>query len=95
MVTPAEEIEGFQVVRAIVASELAWDRVFPRDTKSYCGVLVDDTNRKQVCRLHFNHRQKYLGLLDEKKTETRVPIDSVGDIYRYADDLREAARRFA
>ncbi|MFC2641449.1 MAG: type I restriction endonuclease [Propionibacterium acidifaciens] len=95
VVTTAEEIEGFQVVRAIVASELAWDRVFPRDTKSYFGVLVDDTNRKQVCRLHFNHRQKYLGLLDEKKTETRVPIDSVGDIYRYADDLREAARRFA
>ena len=95
VVTTAEETEGFQVVRAIVASELAWDRVFTRDTKSYFGVLVDDTNRKQICRLHFNHRQKYLGLLDESKNETRIPIESVGDIYRYADDLRKAAKRFA
>jgi len=87
-------MEGFRVVRSIVASELNWDRVMLRDTKSYCGVLVDDSNRKQICRLHFNHKQKYLGLLDESKNETRVPIESVGDIYQHADALREAARRF-
>lgn len=36
-----------------------------------------------------------MGLLDESKNETRIPIESVGDIYRYADDLRKAAKRFA
>lgn len=93
--TTADEMEGFRVIRAIVASEIAWDRVVPRDTKSYFGVLVDDTNRKQICRLHFNHKQKYLGLLDENKNETRIPIESVGDIYRHTDALRQAAQRFA
>lgn len=95
IVTTENEMEGFRVVRAIVASELDWDRVVLRDTKSYCGVLVDDSNRKQICRLHFNHKQKYLGLLDERKNETRVPIESVGDIYQHSDALREAARRLA
>lgn len=93
--TTLEEIEGFQIVRAIVASELSWDRVASRDTKSYFGILVDDNNRKQICRLHFNRAQKYLGLLGENKAETRVPIAAVGDIYEHADELREAARRFA
>ncbi|WIY83479.1 type I restriction endonuclease [Propionimicrobium sp. PCR01-08-3] len=93
--TTVEELEGFQIVRAIVASEINWDRVVSRDTKSYFGVLVDDTNRKQICRLHFNHAQKYLGLLDENKNETRIPISEVGDIYNHADVLRDAARRFA
>jgi hypothetical protein len=63
-------------------------RVFMRDTQSYCGVLLDDNNRKPICRLHFNRSQKYIGLFDEQKAETRVPIDSLSDIYNYCDQLR-------
>lgn len=91
--TTVEELEGFQIVRAIIASEIPWDRIHPRDTKSYFGILIDDNNRKPVCRLHFNRRQKYLGLFDEAKVETRVPIEEVGDIYAHAQQLRETALR--
>lgn len=93
--TTLEEMEGFHIVRAIVCSEISLDRVFSRDTKSYFGVLVDDSNRKPICRLHFNASQKYLGLLDESKVETRIALDDLRDIYQYAEALREAARRYA
>ena len=43
VVTTQEEVDGYHIVRAIVASVLAPNRVVMRDTKSYCGVLVDDT----------------------------------------------------
>lgn len=86
--TTLEELEGFQIVRAIVASEVPFDRVISRDTKSYFGVLIDDNNRKPVCRLHFNRKQKYIGLFDEQKIERREPIERVEDIYHHAEVLR-------
>jgi len=58
-----------------------------RDTKSYCGILLDDNNRKPICRLLFNSKQKYLGLLDSDKNVERIPIVLPRDIYQYADKL--------
>jgi len=55
------EMEGYHIVRAIVAEAVSLDRVFIRDTMSYCGVLLDDNNRKPICRLHFNGKRMALG----------------------------------
>ncbi|ACZ29281.1 protein of unknown function DUF450 [Xylanimonas cellulosilytica DSM 15894] len=93
--TTMEELEGFQIIRAIACSELSLSRIVPRDTKSYFGVLVDDNNRKPIARLHFNAGTKYLGLLDETKAETRHRIETLDEIYRYADEIRIAAKRWA
>lgn len=89
VVTTLEELEGFQIVRAIACSEVAASRIFARDTKSYFGVLLDDNNRLPIARLHFNTTQRYLGILDRDKTETRHPINSPEQIYRYADEIRQ------
>ena len=35
------------------------------------SVLIDNNNRKPICRFHFNGRQKYLGTFDAEKNETR------------------------
>lgn len=86
--TTIEEMEGFHIVKAIVRSAVDVKRIAMRDTQSYCGVLLDDNNRKPICRLHFNRGQKYLGIFDQEKSETRNPIDSVDDIYNFADQLR-------
>lgn len=93
--TTPEELEGFSIVRAIVVSEVSYDRVYMRDSKSYCAILLDDNNRKPICRLHFNRTQKYIGLIDAEKNEERMPIDHVEDIYWHAETLRSAARLYA
>lgn len=89
IVTTEEELEGWNIVRAICAKAVAPSRVVHRDTKSYMGILLDDNNRKPICRLWFNSKQKYLGVFDEKKEETRIPIESVVDIYQHADKILE------
>jgi predicted type IV restriction endonuclease len=94
VVTTEEEIEGYRIVRAIVCGEVPVSRVVARDTKTYCGVLLDDNNRKPIARLWLNRSKKYLGVFDENKVETRLSIDDVADIYRYADHLRETVRRY-
>lgn len=92
--TTIEEIEGFHIVRAILASEVEYSRITPRDTKSYFGILLDDNNRKPLCRLHFNRKQKYLGILDADKKENRVPLERVEDIYMHADLLRATVKSY-
>ncbi len=93
VVTTQEELDGFNIVKAIACSEVKPDRIVPRDSQTYFGILLDDNNRKTIARLHFNQKkQKYLGLLDANKVETRHPIASLEDIYGYADEIREIVR---
>lgn len=94
IMTTAEEMEGFHIVRAILAKHLPIRRVVMRDTKSYCGVLLDDNNRKPICRLHFNGSQKYLGTFDSDKNETRNPLDRIEAIYDFGDELLSTVRKY-
>lgn len=89
IVTTQDEIDGFNIIRAIASKVISPSRVICRDTKSYMGILLDDNNRKPICRLWFNTRQKYIGLLDSNKEETRNPISDVPDIYQYSDQIIE------
>ncbi|MCT1460088.1 type I restriction enzyme HsdR N-terminal domain-containing protein [Aestuariimicrobium sp. p3-SID1156] len=93
--TTAEEAEAFLIVRAILASEVEVDRVVARDRQSYFGVLLDDNNRKPICRFHFNSQSvKYLGTFDQDKVETRHQLFSANDLYKYADVLRSTVRNY-
>lgn len=93
--TTMEELEGFHIVRAIACSDAKVERITYRDAKSYFAILVDDNNRKPVARLHFNRSQKYIGLFDENKAETRYPLTSLEEIYAHAENIREGVRRYA
>lgn len=88
-VTTPEELEGFHTVRAILRDVVAPKRVVMRDAQSYCAILLDDNNRKPICRLRFNNTQKLrLGVFNEKKDEEQFALESVDDIYNYAAQLK-------
>jgi hypothetical protein len=89
-VTTQEEIEGFYIVKAIVSEIIDAKRIFLRDTIRFCGILLDDTNRKPICRLWFNNPEgKQLGLFDGNKQEIKYPINNVNDLYKFAEQLKE------
>lgn len=93
VVTTEAEREGFYVVKAILREEVDPARIAARDVKSYFGILLDDNNRKPLCRLHFNSAQKYVGFFDRgDKQEERVPIDRIDDLYRFGDRLKATLR---
>lgn len=95
ILTTLEELEGYHIVRAVVRSVVDAKRIVQRDTQSYFGILLDDNNRKPICRLHFNRSQKYLGIFDEEKNETRHAISSIDEIYEYADQLKRTVGYYA
>ena len=86
-VTTEEEWEGYHIVRAILREIVPAKRIAIRDVQSYCGILLDDNNRKPICRLYFNSAQKYISFFDTEKEE-RIPIDEVDDLYKYAERLK-------
>lgn len=87
IVTTQEEIDAFNIVRSILISVVDLGRIAMRDTKSYCGILLDDNNRKPICRLYFNSSQKYLALFNNKK-ETKKSINNLTDIFNYSEELK-------
>ena len=93
IITTETEIEGFHIVKAILRETIDVNRIVMRDTKSYCGILLDDNNRKPICRLRFNSSNMYLGLF-KQKNEEKILIDSVDDIYKYADNLKSTVLEY-
>jgi hypothetical protein len=90
-----EEKEGWLIVRAILSEITDPRRVAIRDQQSYCAILFDDKKRRPICRLHFNARTKrYVSLFDENRSETRVAINDVSDLYKYAAQLRATVQRY-
>jgi hypothetical protein len=88
LVTSPEEIEGLHIIRGILRGVVNSRRVVMRDSQSYCAILLDDNNRKPVCRLRFNNTEKLaLGLFNSKKEEERVALDSLDDLYNYAEQI--------
>jgi len=87
--TSPEELEGFHIVRAIVRGLVPTKRVVMRDAQSYCAILLDDNNRKPICRLRFNNTEKLrLGLFNDKKEEELVSLEALDDIYNHAEQIR-------
>ena len=94
IVTTEEELEGFYIVKSIAREVLPSERITYRDVESYFSVLVDDNNRRPLCRLYFNTKQKQIGVVVDK-IETKHKIDSLDDIYEFKDEIIEAARHYA
>jgi hypothetical protein len=95
IVTTAEELEGFYIVKSILRNTIAANRITYRDAQTYFAILVDDNNRKPVCRLYLNSAtNKKMALLDENKKEISYKIASIDEIYNYAQQLIDSVEKY-
>lgn len=90
IVTTQDEIEAYFVIKAILRDTLDVKRIVMRDAQSYCAILLDDNNRRTIARLRFGASQKSIGIFNEQKNEDKFVINSIDDIYGYADRLKAA-----
>lgn len=93
--TTDDEREAYLLVKAILRGTVDAARVAMRDAQSYCAILLDDNNRRPLCRLHFNNlERKQISLFDAAKQERKEPIGDLDDILNYADELRATAASY-
>lgn len=94
IITTIEELESYAIIKSILRTIVDSDRIVYRDTESYFGILLDDNNRKWICRVHLMPSVKYLTIADENKNGVRYDIDEIDDIYKYSAELKEACNRY-
>lgn len=91
--TTVEELEGYHIIKALLRESVAAKRIVMRDVQSYCGILLDDNNRKPICRLYFNTANKYASFFDTDKEE-KILIEGVDDLYGYAERLKASVAKY-
>ncbi|MDR2270899.1 MAG: hypothetical protein LBF27_08340 [Sphingobacterium sp.] len=95
IVTTEEEMEGYQIVKAILREHVPAYRIAYRDTQSYFGILLDDNNRKPMARLHFNSSNKYLEVFSEGKDKgVKKLLNSLDEIYLYRQEITDALKNY-
>lgn len=87
--TTDEEMEGYLIVKTILRQRISPSRVAHRDAQSYFAILLDDNNRKTICRLYLHGSRKYIGTFDEQKKETKSEIFTIDDIFKYDEVLHK------
>lgn len=92
--TTEEELEAYQIILAILRRSIDKSKIIHRDTQSYFGILFDNNNRKPICRLHLNGGNKYIGLFDDNRKESKIPINNIDDIYKYEKKLLKTAEYY-
>lgn len=85
--TTVDEMEGFMIVKSILRAKLPVKRITYRDAQSYFAILLDDNNRKTICRLYLNGQKKYFVTLDENKKEVKKEINNIDEIFNYSEEL--------
>lgn len=93
IVTTEEEIESYLIVKSILRPVVDISRVVYRDAQTYFAILLDDNNRKPICRMYFNSiSRKYIATFDENKKEIKHEITSLDDIYNYSKELTDTIK---
>jgi predicted type IV restriction endonuclease len=94
-VTTAEELEGYHCIKAILRDSIDPKRIYMRDAQSYCAILLDDNNRKPICRLNFNNPTKLkIRIFTANKEQIVFDLSSIDDIFNYAAELKMAATAY-
>ncbi|MFA5331351.1 MAG: type I restriction endonuclease [Methanoregula sp.] len=89
--TTADEWEGYYILQAILHEVIDPSRVAMRDAKTYCAILLDDNNRKPICRFFFNTRQKHIAVFDnDQKEGIKKPISDLKDLFSLSEHFKTA-----
>ncbi len=92
--TTEEELEGFMIVKTILRQKISSSRITHRDAQSYFAILLDDNNRKTICRLYLNGSKKFFVTLDDQKKEVKNEIIILDDIFKHEEKLLKIVENY-
>lgn len=92
--TTPEELQAFYLVKSLLMGTVDPERVAIRDAVNFCNILLDDSIRQPLFRLHFNMRPWKVGLFDGETKDDRVEIEKLDDILPLAERIRATAKKY-
>lgn len=90
IITTAEELQAFYIVKSILGDEIDLSRITYKDTVSYFGILIDNKVTRWICRVYLKDNIKYLIIPNGAKQE-KYTIEKLSDIYSLIEPLKARA----
>lgn len=90
IVTTEDEIVACMIIKSILSEKTEVKRVDLRDAQSYCAILLDDNNRKPLCRLYFSDKKKSIAIIDKNKEFIKSDISELNELYKFKKQFFEA-----
>lgn len=94
VITTDEELQAFYIVKAILAPFVDIAKISYKDTMSYFAILYDGMVTKWICRLKLSRTKKTLSLPSDAGKDVTHELESLDNVYRYAEELIASAKRF-
>lgn len=94
IVTSQEEIDAYNIIKAISSELVEPDRIAMRDAKSYCAILFDDNNRKPVVRLFFNNSEKKSVVFFDGPQEEKIFIGKTAELFEFKTRILDTVRKY-
>ena len=82
------------IVKTILRQKISATRITYRDAQSYFAILLDDNNRKTICRIYLNGSKKFFVTLDDQKKEVKSEINSLDDIFTHTETLLKIVENY-
>lgn len=92
--TTDEEKMACMIIKSILSEQVDSKRIDMRDAQSYCAILLDENNRKPICRLYFTDKKKSISIIDSKKEFIKTDLNELSDIYPLKKSLFEALNNY-
>ena len=97
IITTAEEIEGWMIVKSIIGTtlrdSLSPSRVDYKDYKGHFAVRLDGKATQEICRFYFNNSsKKQVRVFESEGEQVTHSIKTLDDLYQFADQIRGRAQ---
>ena len=93
IITTQEEMDAYNIVRSILRRSVDASRITYKDYKTYFVISLDNSQWYWICRISIGARKKQIGIpVNKYKSCDWIQIDSIDDIFKYADRLEESIK---
>lgn len=93
IITTQEEMDAYNIVRSILRRSVDASRITYKDYKTYFVISLDNSRWYWICRISIGARKKQIGIpVNKYKSCDWIQIDSIDDIFKYADRLEESIK---
>lgn len=92
--TTQDEIDGYNIVKAILRKIVPVERVVLHDYKGHCSICLDDKYYWTICRFRFKKTSLAIDTFEEDKKGIKHAMEKLDDIYNFSDALISTTEKY-
>lgn len=92
VVTTEQELQGLYIIKSILTGIVPPERIFLRDKKTRCLILLDNNGSKPLVKFYFDSQDDMeIEIVKVDKSVERHEIAKLDDIYKFSEEIKARA----